>query len=79
MIFQVRFTKEFTLLVEADSLAAARGAASSASDAEIEAMDGGAEWDSQDVWTAPDWKQDHTPPTVVRRGVFAHRDDEVKP
>jgi hypothetical protein len=75
--FKIRFTKEFTLDVEAADIDAAIGAGLAACrTGHVEEMAGEASWGSE-VWTAPDWQQnqDNRPHALVRGGVLVHPTD----
>jgi hypothetical protein len=76
--FKIRFTKAYTLDVEAESLEAAEDAARAAARTnDPDDMAGDAYWEHE-VWSAPEWAQTRRPHAVIRNGEFLHPDD-VKP
>lgn len=73
MKFRVRFVKEFTLVVEGESLDAVDSVVTKMSDREIYEMGAGC-WNAPEVWTATKWDLSR-PEAVVMDGKLVHPDD----
>ena len=79
MNFKLRFTKDFSFDVEAESLDAAVAAGVQACrDGDVDDMQGDAKWGSE-AWVLPDWAQSKRPQTVVVNGKLVHRDTLEEP